>query len=70
MIVSLFSPGDIVKNTSRHTGQDEIGVLIKRCLTHSNYWDVLIMDEVVTWFEPNIEKFQVKYDEPRRKRRT
>lgn len=60
MISSPFLPGDIVKNTSRLSGQDEIGVLIKRCITHSGYWDVLITDEVVTWFEPNIEKFQVK----------
>jgi len=68
MIISLFSPGDMVKNTSKRTGQDEIGVLIKRCLTHTSYWDVLITDDVVTWFEPNMEKFQVKNDKRRSKR--
>ena len=55
-----FLPGEIVKNTSKRQGQSEIGVLIKRCNTHSEYWNVLISDDVVTWFEPNIERFSGK----------
>ena len=55
-----FSPGEIVKHADNRSGGDEIGVLIKRCHTHSDYWSVLISDNVVTWFEPNIERFQLK----------
>lgn len=55
-----FLPGEIVKNTAKRPGQSEIGVLIKRCNTHSEYWNVLISDDVVTWFEPNIERFSGK----------
>ena len=58
MIDQYFEPGEIVKNTSKKSGRSEIGVLIKRCTTHAEYWNVLISDHVVTWFEPNIERFQ------------
>ncbi len=56
----VFSPGEIVRHADNRSGGDEIGVLIKRCHTHSSYWNVLISDNVVTWFEPNIERFQLK----------
>ena len=56
----VFSPGEIVRHTDKRSGGDEIGVLIKRCHTHSSYWNVLISDNVVTWFEPNIKRFKLK----------
>lgn len=56
----VFSPGEIVRHEDERSGEDEIGVLIKRCHTHSSYWNVLISDNVVTWFEPNIKRFKLK----------
>ena len=67
MTISTFLPGEIVKNTSRKPKDAEIGVLIKRCVTHEDYWNVLIADDVVTWFEPNIERFQEKDGKDRRR---
>ena len=67
MTISTFLPGEIVKNTSRKSEDSEIGVLIKRCVTHEDYWNVLIADDVVTWFEPNIERFQEKDVKERRR---
>jgi|10_taG_2_1085330.scaffolds.fasta_scaffold04341_7 hypothetical protein len=60
MVDHCFEPGDIVKNTSGEPVRDKIGVLLDRCITHSDYWNVLITDDIVTWFEPNMEKFQTK----------
>ena len=67
MTISTFLPGEIVKNTSERVEGVEIGVLIKRCKTHSDYWNVLIADDVVTWFEPNISRFQEKDDKDRQR---
>jgi hypothetical protein len=59
MLQISFLPGDIVKNTSNKASQ--IGVLIKRCSTHDEYWSVMTPIDIVTWFEPNMKKVSSEY---------
>lgn len=44
--------GDIV----RHPETDKVGVLIEKNIGNPAFWKVLTANEVVVWFDSNIEK--------------
>ena len=44
--------GDIV----RHPENDKVGVLIEKNIGSPSFWKVLTANEVVVWFDSNIEK--------------
>ena len=48
--------GDVV----RHPETNKVGVLIEKNIGNPIFWKVLIANEVVEWFDSNIEKIDTE----------
>lgn len=48
---SRLSDGDVVENSEKTSS---IGVLVKKCDLHEDYWTVYREGKLEVWWEPNI----------------